>query len=170
MLSRAVLSCAVLCCACQATPKPLIVDRTLRYYCPERDLLQVSLPLSSSASSRAGGLPVPAQGVTGLASAGGSAQWTAVSDNQLVMLAVTAAPQQQQQPQGGRAQSSSSSSGEGGGAQLSLRFKCGTSPEVCHFHVWVYADALQARPLEVWQVRGAAGPVGPTSDTTSDHR
>jgi hypothetical protein len=25
---------------------------------------------------------------------------------------------------------------------------------VCHFHVWVYADALQARPLEVWQVRG----------------
>lgn len=73
-----------------------------------------------------------------------------MSDNQLVMLAVTAAQQQQQQQlHGGRG-----SSGESGGAQLSLRFKCGTSPEVCHFHVWVYADALQARPLEVWQVRG----------------
>jgi hypothetical protein len=105
---------------------------------------------------------VPAQGVTGLASAAaGGAYWTAVSDNQLVMLAVAApaAPQQQQQQlQGGRGHSGGSS-GEAGGAQLSLRFKCGTSPEVCHFHVWVYADALQARPLEVWQVRDGGRPI-----------
>jgi hypothetical protein len=33
-----------------------------------------------------------------------------------------------------------------------MKYKCGTSPDVVQFLVWLYADASMAQPLEIWQV------------------
>lgn len=48
--------------------------------------------------------------------------------------------------------SSAAVAGSKGLGEVSLRFKCGLSPEVVQFHVWLYGDACMAKPLEVWQV------------------
>lgn len=113
----------------QVHPKPLVINRTLRYHTPEKCMLRASVPLIS----RLGTAAHAPMFVTATA-AGGVV--TAAASRPDVAVAVSSACTSSGRPEG----------------ELSIRFKCGLSPEVVQFYIWIYADACMARPLEVWQV------------------
>ena len=158
-------------------PQPIIVDRTLRYYCAEKEVLKLTFPMADSSSSCSPGGAPGNNTIHNISEAGcSSAPWrAAVADHPEVMLRLQ---------RGDRAFGSSSAQpqtaggcggpgvgavgygaevlgaeGQGGDREcqgrtvLSVGFKCGLSPTVTHFHVWLYADSQTARPVEVWQVR-----------------
>jgi hypothetical protein len=134
-------------------PEPAVVDRTLRYSCPERELLHVEVPLGQLpgvstellAAAAAGKLLIASSRVDVVVSVRARAQEPAAG------LATGFAGQQspsQHQQQG--------SSGEVQQQQqqqhVCLRCKCGATHEALQFYVWLYGDAATAQPLEAWQV------------------
>ncbi|GIL84279.1 hypothetical protein Vretimale_15928 [Volvox reticuliferus] len=108
-------------------PRPIIIDRTFRYYQPERQLLRTTVKLRN--------LP-GAQASYFAAAAGALRHVCAACSNPDVILGVgssglTAGPDRD---------------------ELYLKYKVGGAPEVAHFYVLLYLDRLMARPVEVWQV------------------
>jgi hypothetical protein len=126
----------------QIKPRPLIIDRTLRYHCPERDVMRAAVPLGSSPSSAA----------AAAAASGACLAAAASRPDVTVSVAGLVGSQRQQQQQ----QLAGASDAVKGQAQVHIKYKCGPSPDVVQFLVWLYADASMAQPLEVWQVRPAS--------------
>lgn len=58
-----------------------------------------------------------------------------------------------------------------GGVEVHIKYKCGPSPDVVQFYLWLYGDACMAQPLEVWQVRAAdtAGHAGCVGKEAAAH-
>jgi hypothetical protein len=133
---------AVVCCLLpQVKPRPLIIDRTLRYHCPEWDIMRVAVPLGSSTSSAAAA-----------AAAAGAGIVAASSRPDVTVSVLGLAGGQRQQQLGGLAAPTAAGAGVGSQAEVQIKYKCGASPDVVQFLVWLYADASMAQPLEVWQV------------------
>lgn len=145
----------------QVLPSPSIVDRTLRFYCAERDLAKQHVPLHTQP-------PSTAAAATPFAAAARHPQRVAWQQSggggQHALLAVAAShPDVSVALQAVAASAGGgpgTGDGRGGGAaggtgaqEVVIKYKCGASPEVAHFHVWLYADGHMARPVEVWQVR-----------------
>jgi hypothetical protein len=125
-------------------PEPAVVDRTLRYSCPERELLYVEVPLGQLPGVSADLLAAAAAGKLLVAS---SRPDVVVSVRARAQEAGPAAQQltgQQHQQQG--------SSGEAQQQHVCLRCKCGAAHEALQFYVWLYGEAAMAQPLEAWQV------------------
>jgi hypothetical protein len=121
-----------------------MIDRTLRYHCPERDIMRVAVPLGSSTGSAA------AAG----AAAGACIVAAASRPDVTVSVAAPAGGQrQQQQQQLGGPTAGLAAAAAKGQAEVQIKYKCGASPDVVQFLVWLYGDASMAQPLEVWQVR-----------------
>jgi hypothetical protein len=116
-------------------PEPAVVSRTLRYYCPERELLHLELPLAELPWISG---PVLAAAAVGKLTAAASRSDVSVLVRELQQTAADAEPQQQQQ-------------------YVCLRYRCGAAQEAVQFYVWLYGDAAMAQPLEAWQVRGQCG-------------
>jgi membrane-bound inhibitor of C-type lysozyme len=120
-------------------PEPAVVDRTLRYHCPERELLHVEVPLADLpgaagpllAAAAAGRLTVAAS----RADVGVSVLGTATTEQQAAAAANQQQQQQQQQP------------------RVCLRYRCGDAREAVQFVVWLYGSTAMGQPLEAWQVR-----------------
>eukprot|EP00775_Hariotina_reticulata_P006048 gene6048-6286_t len=118
----------------QIKPRPLIIDRTLRYHCPERHVLRAGVPLASQ--------PGTAQQLLKAAAAG---SLVAAASLPGVTVSVSFTHRGTAAAVGGRGS-------KGTLGQVSIKYKTGMSPEVVQFLVWLYGDGSMAQPLEVWQV------------------
>ncbi|GLC73822.1 hypothetical protein PLESTF_001424700 [Pleodorina starrii] len=111
----------------EVVPRPIIIDRTFRYYHPERQLLRTTVKLRN----------LPGAHASYLASAPGALRHmcAACSDPDVILgtgsSGLTAGPDRD---------------------ELYLKAKAGAAPGVSHFYVLLYVDRLMARPVEVWQV------------------
>lgn len=106
-------------------PDPAVVDRTLRYHCPEFELLHVELPLAELPGASGALLAATAAGKLTVAASRPDVGVSVLSGEQL--------QGQQQQC-------------------ICLRYRCGGVQEAAQFYVWLYSDAAMAQPLEAWQV------------------
>ncbi|KXZ51260.1 hypothetical protein GPECTOR_13g747 [Gonium pectorale] len=111
----------------EIVPRPIIIDRTFRYYQPERQLLRTTIKLRN--------LP-GAQASYFAAAHGALRNACAACSNTDVILGV----------------GSSALSAGPDRDELYIKFKVGAAPEVSHFFILLYLDRLMARPVEVWQV------------------
>lgn len=111
-------------------PEPPIVDRTLRYHCPERELLHVELLLAQ----------LPGVSAAVLAAAAGGRLVVAASRADVGVTVVSKQQQKGQQQQD----------------VVCLRYRCGAASQAAavQFYVWLYGDPAAAQPLEAWQVSG----------------
>ncbi|KAG2438730.1 hypothetical protein HXX76_005275 [Chlamydomonas incerta] len=111
----------------EIVPRPIIIDRTFRYYQPERQLLRTTIKLRN----------LPGAAASYLANAPGALRnVTAACSNPDVILGV-----------GSGALALGPDRDE-----VYVKYKIGAAPEVAHFYVLLYMDRLMARPVEVWQV------------------
>jgi hypothetical protein len=126
----------------QVNPQAVIVDRTLRYYCAEKEVLRLTFPASSSSCSSEVAYNNP--------------HWSAaLSDHPDVRLQIEKGGQGYDLAQNIALAGTDAAPGISNchrATTLSLAFKCGLSPTVAQFHVWLYEDNQTARPVEVWQV------------------
>jgi hypothetical protein len=100
--------------------------------------MRVAVPLGSSTSSAAAA-----------AAASGACLMAAASRSDVtVSVAGLVGSERQQQQQ----QLAGACDAVKGQAMVHIKYKCGASPDVVQFLVWLYADASMAQPLEVWQV------------------
>ncbi|GFR44041.1 hypothetical protein Agub_g5201 [Astrephomene gubernaculifera] len=111
----------------EVVPRPLIIDRTFRYYQSERQLLRTTIKLRNLPGSQAAFLT---------AAPGALRNACAACSHPDVILGV----------------GSSALAGGPDRDEVYVKYKVGAAPEVAHFYVLLYLDRLMARPVEVWQV------------------
>lgn len=109
----------------ELVPKPLIIDRTFRFYHAERCLMRQTVRLRH----------LPGADV---AFPGATLRNLAVASSHPDVIT--------------GAGSAGLAGGESERDEVYIKFKCGAAPEVTHFYVLLYTDRLLSRPVEVWQV------------------
>lgn len=118
-------------------PQPAVVDRTLRYHCPERELLHVEVALAELQGASGALLAAAASGKLTVVASRQDVGATVLIREQPAAAAGDTRQQQQQQHQ----------------CYVCLRYRCSAAQEAVQFYVWLYGDAAMAQPLEAWHVR-----------------
>eukprot|EP00955_Chlamydomonas_euryale_P030464 320552-Chlamydomonas_euryale.AAC.45 len=108
----------------RVVPRPLVIDRTFRFYQPEHSLMRQVVKMKT--------LP----GVDAAFAGGALRALTVACSHPDIIVGAGA---------GGMA------GGAGERDEVYLKYKLGGAPEVTHFYVLLYTDRLMARPVEVWQ-------------------
>lgn len=108
-------------------PRPLVIDRTFRFYAGEFDMFKQRLSLPP--------VPFAAEGVRAWAPTAPGEASARCSDPDV---AVGVAPSREL--------------GARGREEVFIKFKCAAAPEARHFFVMVFKDRLQAHLAETWQV------------------
>jgi len=123
-------------------PQPAVVDRTLRYHCPEQELLHVEVALTElQGASRA------------LLAAAASGKLTVVASRQDVGVTLLTREQPAAVAAGAVGTRQPPSPPQQQRCYVCLRYRCNAAQEAVQFYVWLYGDAAMAQPLEAWQVR-----------------
>lgn len=117
-------------------PEPAVVDRTLRYHCPERELLHVEVALAD--------LPGASGPLLAAAAAGRLTIAASRADVGVSVLSTSAATGEQQTAAGTNQQQQQ---------RVCLRYRCGDVREAVQFTLWLYGSTAMGQPLEAWQVR-----------------
>lgn len=127
-------------------PQAAVVDRSLRYHCPEQELLHVELGLTDLPGVSAAVLAAAARGQLAVVASRPDVSVKVMATQQQSRMVVDAASAYRQ-PSGYQDQQQQMQS-------LCLRHRCGAAHEgTVQFYVWLYGDAAMAQPLETWQVR-----------------